>query len=159
MNINIKAKLRAYTKGIIPVNISQLYNDLNFIPDAPDNGVTYGRKNNEWVDIDDMVTHTTLAVTEDSGLNLAVTGRDYVLNIKKYEITQSELPSELEADTTYYVLDQEPNNYINGGTAFSSGNNDYIDISEFSVITNGGHANTQANILMYPINAEGVYNG
>ena len=47
MDIKIKAKLRAYTRGLLPTKISDLENDLDFIPDAPEDGSIYGRQDKD----------------------------------------------------------------------------------------------------------------
>ena len=44
MDIKIKAKLKAYTKGVLPTKLSDLENDEHFIQEAPLDGSIYGRK-------------------------------------------------------------------------------------------------------------------
>lgn len=161
MDINIKAKLKAYSKGVIPVNISQLYNDLDFIPDAPNDSKIYARKDKAWINVDEELRRTTLSLDDNSGLNLDFNPDtlNYTLSVRKKDILKNQLPNTLEHDTVYYVMELTPNNYINGGTAFSNGDNDFVDISDFNSFMNGGAANTQANVFVYPTNSEGVYNG
>ena len=161
MDIKIKAKLRAYTRGLLPTKISDLENDLDFIPDAPDDGSIYGRQDKEWVNIDQALAKTILELKENSGLNLSYDPNTstYTLSIRKEDITQLELPNILEPDTTYFVEDLTANIFDDGGTAFSQGNNDYITISEFKSEMDGGNATSIANIIMNPLNSEGVYNG
>lgn len=158
MNINIKAKLKAYTKGIIPVNISQLNNDLDFISDVEQDGV-FARKTGEWININDALVRTRILIPEDSGLNLEQDGYDYTLSVRKQDILQKDLPNVLENDTVYYVLDLTADEYINAGTAFSNGNNEYVIESDFNSLMNGGDASSQANIFIKPLNSQGVYNG
>ena len=46
-NIKLKVKLSAYAKGTIPIKVSDLDNDLDFIPDAPNDGNSYLRRDKE----------------------------------------------------------------------------------------------------------------
>ena len=149
MEIRLKCKLKAYTRGI----------HTKYAEEAPIDGSVYGRKDAKWEKIDDIVTRTELELAENSGLNLEhdELNHKYILGIRKEEL--NELPQELEPDTTYYIVDLEPNNYLDGGTAFSDGNNEYVIMSQFGEPTDGGESNSVANIEMCPINAEGVYNG
>lgn len=165
-NIKIKATLKAYTRGLLPTKVSELENDLHFVVDVDKPGL-YVRKQGEWVNVDDSLIRTQIFTPENSGLDLEQVGYDYNIKIKKYDIKQSELPSELEEDTTYYVLDQTANLYINGGTAFSSDNNNvYSFMSTFNDKLIGGKAssnNPQSEdaftSYMKPLNSQGVYNG
>lgn len=63
--INLKVKLSAYTRGILPTKLSQLENDI----DAPINGKLYGRRDGNWVDIDDVLENNIVLVDEGSGLD------------------------------------------------------------------------------------------
>lgn len=152
-DIQIKVKLRAYTKGIIP-DVSE------FIKDAPLDGNTYGRQDGKWINIKDAFSQKDIELAENSGLNLDYDSSNYqyTLGIRKYEINESELPNILEADTTYYVVSNHPNLFIHGGTAFSSGNNEYVIESQVTRIINGGNSESAGDQIFYPINSEGVYN-
>lgn len=161
MDIRIKAKLKAYTKGILPTKVSDLENDLHFIEDVNGDGV-YVRAEGQWIRADQALDKTIIELVDDSGLDLIqppLGSNVYQLGIRKWEGTQLELPNTLENDKTYYVEELTANNYINGGTAFSNGNNDFVELNEFTKIVNGGTARSTANIILNPINSEGVYNG
>lgn len=162
MDIKIKAKLQAYTKGILPTKVSELENDLDFISDVTEQGI-YVRAKGEWIKADDALEKTKIQLLDDSGLNLIEPPEGsftYQIGIRKWEGTQLELPATLQNDTTYYVQELTPNLYINGGTAWSDGNNEYITLSEYGSIISGGNSSTTAyNTIMYPIDSKGVYNG
>lgn len=153
-DIQIKVKLRAYTKGIIP-DVSE------FIKDAPLDGNTYGRQDGKWINIKDAFSQKDIELAENSGLNLDYDSSNYqyTLGIRKYEINESELPNVLEADTTYYVVSDHPNIFIHGGTAFSNGNNEYVSLPQFTSTLYGGTSSDNPERKFYPINSEGVYNG
>ena len=156
MDIKIKAKLNAYTKGIIP-DVSE------FIKDVKDDGNVYVRKYGEWVEANNALKNEIIRVAENSGLNLVydATDNSYTLSIRKEELTQTEFEelTQLESDTTYYVEEQTANVFDDGGTAFSDGNNEFVYHSEFTSEVNGGNADSIANIIMNPLNSKGVYNG
>lgn len=162
MDIKIKAKLQAYTKGILPTKLSQLENDVDFIEDAQGSidkdGKYYVRHDGQWVDITPPEPSTSdIILADNSGLNLEKDGEYRKLSIR--QVTSDEYPSTIEEDTTYYIVENTPDVYINGGTAFSDGNNDYVDSSEYQFNINGGNANAQFDLDLLPINAKGVYNG
>lgn len=163
MDIKIKAKLNAYTKGIIPTKVSDLFNDLEFISDVKNDGNVYIRRYGEWVEANNALKNEVIRVAGNSGLNLVYNPEDnsYTLSIRKEDLTQTEFEqlTQLEPDTTYYVAEQTPNTFDDGGTAFSDGNNEFIDFNEFTDIVDGGDRNSIANIIMNPLNSEGVYNG
>lgn len=152
VKIHIQAKLRAYTKGIIP-DVS------DFITDAPKDGSVYARKDGQWVDIDEALNLTTVSTFEGSGLNVTAVGNDYVISERKEDITQLDLPKVLQPDTTYFVMDLTANNYVDGGTAYSEGNNEFIERSEFNITMDGGSSSSHANLFMLPLDSKGVYNG
>lgn len=161
MDIKIKAKLQAYTKGILPTKVSQLENDLHFVEDVNDDNY-YLRTKDHWVKTNENLGKTILQLAENSGLDLEYIHDDntYIINIRKWEGTELDLPNVLENDTTYYVEDLTPNLYINGGTAWSDGNNEYVALSEYDSIIDGGNSSTTTyNTIMYPIDSKGVYNG
>lgn len=161
MNIKIKAKLQAYTKGILPTKVSELENDLDFISDVTEQGI-YVRAKGEWIKADDALDKTKIQLLDNSGLNLIDPPEGsftYQIGIRKWEGTQLELPTILQNDTTYYVQELTANQYIDGGTAWSNGNNEYVQFEEFNEEIYGGNARSVANIIMYPVNSEGVYNG
>lgn len=161
MDIKIKAKLQAYSKGILPTKISQLDNDLDFISDVQDEGV-YVRSKGEWINADSALDKTKIELLNNSGLNLVEPlegDYTYKIGIRKWEGTQNELNFPLDNDTTYYIEDLTADDYINGGTSWSDGNNYCVTLNEFSNRVYGGKSNTQANIILKPLNSKGVYNG
>ena len=161
MNINIKTKLKAYTRATLPTKLSQFINDMDFISDVPDNR-TYVRTKGEWVLFDKPID---IALVENSGLNLEYGLNEqgkptYYLGVRKEEITELELPAVLEPDTVYYVEDLTPTLYIDGGTAFSNGNNDFVVENEYTQVIDGGNVNTHNyDLVLLPINSKGVYDG
>lgn len=143
MDINLKIKLSAYSK--LRIN--------NYITEAPSDDKIYGRKDNEWVPIDEISSVSDIQLTENSGLNLIPTLENTrELSIKQYIGIK---PDTIEDDTTYYIIDSTPELFINGGTSFSDG---YEDISDNDYETDyiGGKTFT---IELLPLNAKGVYNG
>ena len=161
MNIRIKAKLRAYTKGILPTKVSELENDEHYIHEAPIDEHIYGRRNGAWENIDTALDRTIIKLAEEEpGLNLSYDPliSTYTIGVRQKSITELELPIELEDDTVYYVESLHPNVFSDGGTAFSDGGNDYITTSEFDADINGGVANTTIfNSEILPLNSKGVY--
>ena len=148
MNIKFNVKLSAYTRGIIP-DVSE------FIKDAPADGKIYGRKDNNWVNIKDQILDQQIIVEKGSGLNLTqLEGNKQALSIRQQILNK--LPDIFEDDTTYYIVENTPDLYINGGTAYSDGENEYVDVIEYGQIILGG-ANFVLDLL--PTNNEGVYNG
>ena len=161
MDIKIKARLKAYTKGILPTKVSDLENDLHFIEDVNGDGV-YVRAEGQWIRADQALDKTIIELVDNSGLDLIeppLGSNIYQLGIRKWEGTELELPNTLEDDKIYYVEDLTANNYINGGTAWSDGNNEYVSRSEFNNEIIGGNARSIANIILRPLNSKGVYNG
>ena len=158
MDIKIKTKLRAYSKGILPTKVSDLENDLDFIPDAPKDGQIYARKDGSWKDISDINLDTIIALANRSGLNLEYDAeeRTYTLGIRKEELTNLELPVILQDDTTYYVLDLDPNTFIDGGTAYSSGNNEFVEESEYTISFDGGNCHTNVPIKLFPTDCNDI---
>ena len=113
MDIKIKAKLKAYTKGILPTKVSELENDLHFIEDVNGDGV-YVRAEGQWIRADQALEKTIIELVDDSGLDLIdppLGSNVYQLGIRKWEGTQLELPNTLENDKTYYVEELTANNY------------------------------------------------
>ena len=64
--------------------------------------------------------------------------------------------AETKEDITYYIDEQLPNMYVDGGTAFSDGNNDYVDNIEYNQIID---CKKDYDLDLLPINSKGVYNG
>lgn len=148
-NIKLNIKLSAYTKGIIP-------DFSNFIDEAPDDGEIYGRKDKEWVNIDENLQTQEIIVEQGSGLNLEhVEGEMDSLSIRQEIIYPDELPNELAEDTTYYIIPNTPGLFITGGTSFSE-----IQ-KEFRQEVYGGNSTTnteaQIAIMLIPINSKGIY--
>ena len=153
MNIKLNVKLSAYTKGIFP-DTSKFITDAQGSIDHDDR--LYGRKNDEWVDIKNEFLDQEIIVEEGSGLNLIkLEGNKSSLSIRQKIIKNKNLI--IEEDTTYYLTENTPDIYINGGTAFSDGNNEFTDTSEYGQIIIGGRSNI--DIILLPLNSKGVYNG
>lgn len=152
-NIKLKVKLSAYTKGIIPVKISQLENDLDFITEAPDDGITYLRGNKTWIPLSEIVKDQTIILDDNSGLNLRDLGNNlYALSVRQKVINT--LDQVIEEDTTYYLDDKKPELFITGGTAFSD------EQHEFYQEAWGGRSGTSTfTVSILPIDSKGVYNG
>ena len=150
--IKINAKLKAYTKGFIPSKVSQLINDSDFITEAPNDDRYYVRKNREWVE---DKQHIITLVDENPGLNLVkVPDRDeYKLSIRQ-AILENDDDKELEPDTTYYRKEKAPEIFLSSGTAFSSGDNEFVDITEYNLLYTGGNSKTTIyDIKTKPMNA------
>lgn len=143
-NIKLKVKLSAYSKGIIP-DVSK------FIEDAPVDNKVYGRKNNEWVDIKADVLDQQIIIEKGSGLNI----KHIEPNIDSLSVRQSVITNQKEIvdeDTTYYLIENTPDLYIVGGTAF-------LDEDGYNQKIIGGNASTTIfDETLLPINSEGKYN-
>lgn len=146
-NIKLKARLCAYTKGTLPDNL---------VTDAPKDDILYGRKNGKWVDIRLGELGQIIKVPLNSGLTLKETEEPNIYLLTLNQEVLKELPLELLDDTTYYIIDNKPEIYINGGTAYSDGNNDIITDNQYGGIISGG-SNYVLELL--PINSKGEYNG
>lgn len=168
--IKLKAKLSAYTKGVLPTKISQLKNDLNFIEDLSEeqaNNLFYVRvrepnsSQGKWVEIKGDSFGDEIELLENSGLILEKIGNTAKLGINQYFISKEEFEqlSHLNSEAIYYIINRTPDLYINGGTAFSDGNNEFVIESEYGLEFNGGAASSTYNLILLPINAKGVYNG
>ena len=156
-NIQLNIKLSAYTKGILPKKVSDLENDLYYISDAPNDDIIYARKNNDWIDINEVKNKLSILVgpgiqKEDISLN------EILLSLKQWVGNIEDLPT-LQDDFIYYVIENKPDLFIVGGSAFSDGENDFVDSSEFNKIYVGGNANTSIfDIITLPIDSKGVSN-
>lgn len=166
MDIKIRAKLKAYTKGLLPTKLSELDNDLklsnfendmDFVTDVKEaDGKIYARVKGRWVDIDDSLVRTDIynyPTAETSGLHIIKNGQDYYLGIKKWEGNELELNFPLEEDTTYYVEELTTNTFVDGGTAFSNGGNEYVTYNEFAGEISGGNASTNISPTIFPTDA------
>lgn len=145
--INLKVKLSAYTKGIIP-------DYSNFVTEAPNDGKIYARKDKEWVDIKDEYQGYKVVVGENSGLDIKhIDNATDELSIRQWVGLESELPSILESDKTYYTIDNTlPNYYLLGGTAYSE------EEESFEQIMQGGTAITRNfDITLQAMNSRGEY--
>lgn len=156
MDIKIKAKLKAYTKGIIP-DVSK------FVEEAPVNGKLYARRDAKWEDISEALLDTAIELEDNSGLHYSYDAHThtYTLGVNKEDLTQTQFEGidVLAPDTVYYVEDQTANTFVDGGTAYSNGGNEFVEFSEFTNEVNGGESSSIANIEMHPLNSKGVYNG
>lgn len=158
MDLKLKVKLKAYTKAMIP-DVSK------FIEDAPKDNKVYGRKDGDWVNIDSSLVKTRILPRDNnSGLDIEPVGDDYLIGIRKWEGKSSDIPNNLEPDTTYYGYESTPNYYLDGGTAYSS--TYYDDILEqneevaIDLVLDGGNYNTRVfNLELLPIDSKGEYNG
>lgn len=146
MDIKLKVKLSAYSK--LPI--------LDYITDVPKStdDKIYGRKNGEWVEID-SISGTSIIVDDTSGLSLEDTeDHKQLLKIKQCIGIKPEL---FEDDFTYYIIDRDASLFINGGTAFSSGYEEFNILNQFKNNINGGKANTiNWDSIITPLNAKGV---
>ena len=152
-DIKLKVKLCAYTKGILPDN---LIGEVNKEPE----GHIYARKYGEWVDLGTTDIGQVIKLAENSGLNLIPTEnpKEYELSIRQ-EILDN-LPAILEDDTTYYIIENIPDLYINGGTVYSDGSNEFSEEVEYGQIISGGYASTtNFDLILLAINSKGVNNG
>lgn len=147
--INLKVKLSAYTKGVLPKKLSELENDI----DAPIDDILYGRKNGEWVNIDDVLENNIVLIDEGSGLDRIEIDKTRIkLNVRKWEGKLKDLPDIIETDKTYYAYEYKPDLVLSGGTAYSDEND------EFGINILGGDAYTvNYNIMCKPINAKGEF--
>lgn len=154
MNIKLNINLSAYSKGVIP-DVS------DFIKDAPNDGKFYGRHNKEWASLEDFIVDQQVDVQEGSGLTIVKRqdGQPDLLSVRQQVVDT--LPVELEDDTTYYVIDNTPDLYLNGGTAFSDGHNDLVESSEYTEEIEGGSSGVVVEtVSLEPVNSKGeAYNG
>lgn len=159
--IRIRAKLSAYTKGLIPTKVSQLENDKDYITEAPKDDFAYARKDGEWLKLDSTEFGDNIELLDNSGLILKKEGNKAQLGIDQEILNQEEFDKlqELDSNTTYYTYERTPDLYVNGGTAFSDGSNEYVDLSQYGIEMNGGKAHSNFELELLPINAKGVYNG
>ena len=152
-NIKLKVKLGAYTKGTIPKLPD------NLVKDVPNDGKEYVRKYGEWVELSSLDLGQIIRLPEDSGLNLIekiIDGKSiYELSIRQKVIKETEF-RDAENDTTYYLVNEKPELFINGGTAYNS-DEDMGDI--IGQIVSGGSSISTFTLGLLPINSKGVYNG
>lgn len=146
-DIKLKVKLSAYTKGTLPDNL---------VSDAPKDNFIYGRKNGEWIDIRLSEVGQIIRLPLNSGLTLEKTDQDNIYLLSINQKILNELPTELLDDTTYYIIENKPELFINGGTAYSDGDDDTITEEEYNEVILGGSNYT---LELLPINNKGVYNG
>lgn len=149
-HIKLNVKLRAYARGIIP-DVS------GFIEDAPSDNVIYARLNGEWKSIRDNFKANEVIIEDGSGLERKVLDEEtntISLSIKQKVLWEHDLPYRLKDDTTYYIIEDEPDIYINGGTAYSDEN------EEFHWRVKGGKADNidiNYDVICVPMNAKGEY--
>lgn len=161
-NIKLRARLSAYTRGILPSKLSELDNDI----DAPQDGFIYARKDGEWINLNGTELGDRIELLDNSGLNLEKENNVAKIGIRQKTLIDSEIPNDyqFEEDMVYYIVDTTPNLYINGGTAFSDEHEDYIlgetFPSEYKNIIFGGNRNPSVELELQPLNSKGVlYNG
>ena len=148
-NIKLKVKLSAYTKGILPKNL------ISDVPETPKDHL-YVRKYGEWIDLENTQLGQIIKLPVNSGLTLTPTEDKNVYELTLNQEILKELPLELLDDTTYYIINTEPELFINGGTAYSDGTDPDITNNEYGQIIKGGSNYT---LELLPINAKGVNNG
>lgn len=167
-NIKLNVKLSAYTKGALPTPP-----DLsNYLKDAEGSiehdGKVYARKNGDWVDIRTLdADNQYIIANKGSGIDLIeddVKKDTYYISARQKEITEANFNNltidSIEDDTTYYVINNSPEYYVNGGTAYSNGDNDYVDDSEYDFNISGGNSKQKDfSFNLLSIDAKGVYNG
>lgn len=146
MDIKLKVKLSAYSK--LPI--------LDYINDVPKSteDKIYGRKNGQWVELEDIGT-SDIIVEEGSGLDLIEKDEHHrSLSVRQYLGIEPEI---FEDDTTYYIVEITPNLFINGGTAFSSGYEEFNILNQFKTTINGGNSSTVTwELELKPLNSKGV---
>lgn len=166
MDIKLKCKLSAYTKGILPTRTTDLINDSDFISDAPKNDVTWARKNGEWVNASEIFHGDDIVLEENSGLESRRLNPDTItLKVRQWTGLDTDLPDILEEDMIYYVMDTVTTTIDNAvepaihvGTAFSDENEEAT-----TTISGGGDNGVGgASIVKFdkeirPLNAWGVY--
>lgn len=166
--IRIRAKLSAYTKGLIPTKVSQLENDEEYITEAPKDEFAYVRKDGEWLKLNSTELGDNIELLDNSGLILKKEDNKAQLGIDQEILSQEEFDKlqELNSNTTYYIYERTPDLYVNGGTAFSDGGNEYVDLSQYGLEIKGGKADSNKidstmkfELELLPINAKGVYDG
>lgn len=175
--IRLTAKLSAYTKGLIPTKVSQLENDKNYVTDLNEeqsNNLYYVRvrepnsTEGKWIQINSDSFGDEIDHLDNSGLIIKKEGNIARLKIDQYILSQEEFDrlSSLDGNATYYIYERTPDLYVNGGTAFSDGGNDYVDLSQYGIEMKGGKADSDKinstmkfELELLPINAKGVYDG
>lgn len=142
--IKLNCRLKAYTRGIYS----------GYLTDAPKDDKLYARKNGQWEVVEQTTPVEHVKLAENGGLKF---NEQEELLIKQWAGDSEDFEYIIvEDDTTYYIADNTPEVYVNGGTVFSEGNNDFIDNSEYSQVMNGGLANTnQFDLVLEPINSKG----
>ena len=160
-DIKLKVKLSAYTKGVVPTKLSQLENDENYITEAPKDEFAYARKDGKWLKLDSVEFGDNVGLLDKSGLLLKKEGNKAWLGIDQKILNQEDFDqlTSLNENTTYYTYERTPDLYVNGGTAFSDGSNEFVDINQYGLEINGGKAISNYELKLLPINAKGVYNG
>ena len=154
MDIKLKAKLCAYSKGVYP-------DTTKFVTQAPDDGKLYGRKTvdgvGEWEEIVDTTSEMSQA---GEGIDVSKDGRYVTISARQKTLYRNDPELEnIENDTTYYVIDNTPNIFVNGGTASNDYNREHAPegVEYTTTNYNGGDANTSEwEQLLAPVNAEGV---
>lgn len=147
MNIQIRAKLSAYTKSTLPTKVSDLENDLNFISEAPADDEIYARKDKQWVSLDQALERDTFVA--GNGIRIDKAGHEYTISTKDWFGSQEEFNrlTSLDPTMTYYVYEEEGIKIISGGDPSTS---------VFEQIYLGGNPTTEEfDIYMSPLNSEG----
>ena len=144
--INLKVKLSAYTKGIIP-DVSK------FIEDAPNDGHIYARVDGKWICVLD-VQPDEIVLYNNAGLDLRkIDKHTSAISVRQWVGKESELP-EIEDNKTYYVIEKNrPNTIIVGGTAYTATE----DEPEYVQTIYGGNCRSSHTIECKPMNSKGEY--
>ena len=160
--IKLKAFLSAYTKGVLPTKVSQLENDLNYVTDveSQDPKQYFIRQKDTWVDITEALD--IIRLSENSGLIVETIDNKVFLSIDQMVIDKNEFDTLdiLDTNKTYYVYSTDVTQVLNGGTAYSDGENDIVDETEYGIYYSGGNANTNTvDIIFEATNSRGYSNG
>lgn len=154
--IKLKVKLRAYTRGVIP-DVSK------FIEDAPQDGILYGRRDGQWLNIDDVLENNIVLVDPGSGLDKVEIDKSRIkLSIRQWTGSNEEYEAlpDLQNDKVYYVYDsREIQFYLDGGTAFTDSDVITEDMEIDNILGNiidGGNSTTyKANLYLEGIDSKG----
>ena len=147
-NINIRVRLTAYSKGIIP-STSTFITDIQEQNDSN----SYVRKNNQWVKLDDELGYR---IEGDSGL-IIIEDDINKIALNQWIGNESDLLSILEDNKTYLINENNKiNKVIDGGNAFSDGNNDFQDIGYNKEISGGLVSTNSFSFNLLTLNSKGV---
>lgn len=150
MDIQIRAKLSAYTKGTLPTKVSDLENDLDFVTDVPDESVgIYVRKPDKWERLE------TDRFEPGAGIKIDKITSDYIntytISAKQWVGTESEfiaLDDRLDEGTTYFTYEDSATTEINGGEP----DTDFTEIPDNNKLFGGTPQTEIFDIYITPVN-------